>query len=86
MERLHFLNVNEGDCTWIQHFSGRDTIVDICNGNATEEEMTPLEELAKATTIGGPQGNYNQAEHPTNPIVFLARPFCRFEDADIILD
>lgn len=75
MERLHFLNVNEGDCTWIQHFSGRDTIVDICNGNATEEESeeqtTLLEELAKATTIGGPQGNYNQAEHPTNPIEYF---------------
>lgn len=30
-----------------------------------------LEELAKATTIGGPQSNYNQAEHPTNPIEYL---------------
>lgn len=75
MERLHFLNVNEGDCTWIQHCSGRDTIVDICNGNAVDvkrnDGIALLEELAKATTIGGPQGNYNQAEYPTNPIQYF---------------
>lgn len=59
MERLHLLNVNEGDCTWIQHFSGRDTIVYICNGNAVDvkrnDGIALLEELAKATTMGGPQ-------------------------------
>ena len=75
MERLHFLNVNEGDCTWIQHFSGRDTIVDICNGNETEEkcdeQLTILEEFAKATELVGLSGNYHQAEHPTNPIDYF---------------
>lgn len=38
MEGLHFLIVNEGDGTSNQHCSGKNTIVDICNGNETEEE------------------------------------------------
>ena len=31
---VHFLNVNEGDCTWIQHLSGHNTVIDVSNGNA----------------------------------------------------
>lgn len=26
---VHFLNVNEGDCIWIEHPSGHNTIIDI---------------------------------------------------------
>lgn len=29
MSTVHFLNVNEGDCTWIHHNSGRNTVIDI---------------------------------------------------------
>ena len=31
---VHFLNVNEGDCTWIQHLSGHNTVIDVSSGNA----------------------------------------------------
>ena len=33
MSRVHFLNVDEGDCSWIEHDSGSNTIVDISNEN-----------------------------------------------------
>ena len=29
---VHFLNANEGDCIWIEHPSGHNTIIDISNG------------------------------------------------------
>lgn len=29
---VHFLNVNEGDCIWIEHPSEHNTIIDISNG------------------------------------------------------
>ncbi|MEZ6104465.1 MAG: hypothetical protein R3E01_36470 [Pirellulaceae bacterium] len=32
---LHFLNVKEGDCTLIEHGSGRKTVVDVCNASQT---------------------------------------------------
>ena len=33
MSTIHFLNIREGDCTWIQHDSNRNTVIDISNGN-----------------------------------------------------
>lgn len=75
MERLHFLNVNKGDCIWIQHYSGRNTIVDICNGNSDtielQEDAQPLSMLARPTFRKTLIGNYNQAEHPTNPMEYF---------------
>ena len=35
--RIHFLNVGHGDCTVIQHPSGRVTVVDINNGKTIDE-------------------------------------------------
>lgn len=29
---VHFMNVNEGDCIWIKHRSGHNTVIDISNG------------------------------------------------------
>ena len=55
---IHFLNVNEGDCTWIQHPSGHNTILDIsaANGSAAFESFS---------------GNHNQKNYPVNPIEYL---------------
>ena len=58
MSSIHFLNVNEGDCTWIQHSSGHNTLIDICNGNA---EINGIEEnLQEACTYESVAGNYGQ--------------------------
>jgi beta-lactamase superfamily II metal-dependent hydrolase len=42
MTSLHFLNVGKGDCTLIQHDSGRWTMVDICGGNRKAQRIGDL--------------------------------------------
>lgn len=56
---IHFLNVDEGDCTWIQHATGHNTLVDISCG---EPEQIIVEHAS---------GNYNQKTHPVNPVDYL---------------
>lgn len=60
---IHFLNVKEGDCIWVNHLSGHNTIIDISNGNnASDIEQSLLENSS---------GNYNQKNYPVNPIEYL---------------
>ena len=72
MSTIHFLNVNEGDCTWIHHDSGRNTVIDISNGNDESNEdykydgRTKFGEVTEAV-----RGNFNQKCHPVNPIKYL---------------
>lgn len=68
MSKIYFLNVKEGDCTWIHHDSGRNTVIDICNGN--NHDYSVLNE-----------NNYGQKDYPTNPIYFLHTHFVK--DGDI---
>ena len=58
---IHFLNVNEGDCIWIEHPSEHNTIIDISNG----QEVTNIFESASSS------GNHNQKNYPVNPIEYL---------------
>lgn len=63
---IHFLNVKEGDCSFIQHKSGRNTLIDICNGNSTY--------IDKSIAIDeGIYGNFKQKYHPVNPINYLKK-------------
>lgn len=41
MSTIHFLNVNDGDCSWIKHESGRVTVIDVCAAN--EESLNEAE-------------------------------------------
>jgi competence protein ComEC len=70
MAVIHYLNVKEGDCSVIQHNSGRVSVIDICNAKALTQEThdweTLLEALAKA--VGG---NFQQKSYPVNPISYL---------------
>lgn len=46
MATLHFLNVGPGDCTWISHDDGKNTVIDICNGRgAFARSRTMMENL-----------------------------------------
>lgn len=68
---IHFLNVKEGDCTWIKHLSGHNTVIDISNAN---EETEASEFLQYATyKSANKSGNHNQKNHPVNPIDYLSR-------------
>ena len=69
MAKIHFLNVDEGDCSIIQHDNGNVTMIDICCGNI-EEEIPGMEKFF-AGSRNQIQGNFNQKAHPTNPVEYL---------------
>lgn len=58
MSIIHFLNVGEGDCTWIHHASGHVTVIDI-----SAAICSPILEST--------YGNYHQKNFPVNPIEYL---------------
>lgn len=60
---IHFLNVKEGDCIWVNHPSGHNTIIDISNGNNVGSQEQSLFENSS--------GNYNQKNYSVNPIEYL---------------
>jgi len=60
MSKVHFLNVKEGDCSWIEHDSKHNTIIDISNAYAVGKSL--FESVL---------GNYNQKNNPTNPIEYF---------------
>jgi len=70
MPTIHFLNVKDGDCSIIEHYSGHKTVIDVCNAKPTE----PIAEavaagLAKAER--GISGNFQQKKWPVNPISYI---------------
>ena len=56
---VHFLNVNEGDCTLIQHASGHNTVIDISNGSSV------------VSIFESASGNHRQKDYPVNPVQYL---------------
>lgn len=70
MATIHFLNVNEGDCSIIEHNSGRKTVIDVCNAKPIEPvEEALLAEMAKSER--GISGNFQQKKFPVNPISYM---------------
>lgn len=69
MAKIHFLNVDEGDCSIIQHDNGYVTMIDICCGNVTEHES--MTQLPITESVNNILGNFNQKAYPTNPIEYL---------------
>jgi competence protein ComEC len=70
---FHYLNVNDGDCTVIEHPSGNVTVMDVCNASS---DLTADESLMLKKTLeelSGVKGNFNQKEYPVNPIAYLKR-------------
>lgn len=73
---LHFLNVKQGDCTWIKHPNGKNTIVDVCNAKEIKDEDSLTKSLSafvleSAVKSLGVNGNFRQKEKPVNPIEYL---------------
>lgn len=54
MAKVHFLNVGHGDCTVIEHASGRLTVIDINNGDELDNDSQTevLAELAHQRRMG----------------------------------
>ena len=72
MPKIHFLNVNEGDCIILEHVSGRITIFDMSAGNIDRQQNAFEEALGKVLGVAA-RGNYRMCEHPTNPLDYLHR-------------
>ena len=70
MARIHFLNVEEGDCTIIQHQDGKISMIDVCSADASEERLF-TKALESESLTGGIKGNFHQKDHPTNPVDYL---------------
>lgn len=67
---FHYLNVNDGDCSIIQHASGRVTVFDCSNARLHEPVSEALAILKAFDGISG-QGNFNQKAYPVNPIGYM---------------
>ena len=71
MPTIHFLNVKEGDCSVIQHGSGRVSVIDVSNAKPSHTEASKSEMSRAAFGTRAVQGNFNQKEYPVNPVAYL---------------
>lgn len=70
MPTVHFLNVKEGDCSIIEHYSGHKTVIDVCNATVPN----PISEAFSAVAAKADQGisgNFQQKKWPVNPISYM---------------
>ena len=70
MPVLHFLNVGEGDCTIIQHGSGRVTMVDVSKARIPNDTIEEAVKKSVATTLST-AGNFGQKNYPSNPVEYM---------------
>lgn len=78
MSIVYFLNVGEGDCSIIEHDSGRLTMIDInrITDNLANNMVTSSLGLSVMFNESqNPKGNFHQCEHPTDPIEFLKKNY-----------
>lgn len=71
MATIHYLNVRQGDCSVIEHNSGRVTIIDVCNAEPPDV-IAEAARVVLAETERGISGNFQQKKYPVNPIYYLA--------------
>ena len=71
MPRIHFLNVKDGDCSVIQHYSGRITVIDVCNAESIAVAKSDTSSRMSRQFTHSVRGNFGQKDHPVNPIEYL---------------
>lgn len=65
--KIHLLNTKPGDCTIIQHASGRVSMIDICDGN---DYVAPGSHPAYTTVQEGKKSGFLMCQSTTNPIAY----------------
>lgn len=70
MPVVHFLNVNQGDCSVIEHTSEHITVIDVCNARKTNLLLEKLM-ASQAAEERAVLGNFNQKKYSVNPISYL---------------
>ena len=73
MPRIHFLNVKDGDCSVIQHYSGRVTVIDVCNAESIAVAKSDTSSRMSRQFTHAVRGNFGQKDHPVNPIEYLSQ-------------
>ena len=74
---IHFLNVKKGDCCWIKHPNGNNTVIDVYNASIEKQEAKAFSKIAsdilvkEAIKKRGAKGNFGQKSFPVNPIKYL---------------
>lgn len=68
MSLIHFLNVKNGDCTWIEHDGGHNTMIDVCNAKPVR-----LNKNLKMNLDEEYYGNHNRKNYPVNPVEYLKK-------------
>jgi competence protein ComEC len=73
MPQIHYLNVKNGDCSFIKHINGKITVIDVNNAYlpSNETRMSEREQLLKTFSQEKARGNFNQKNNPVNPIEYL---------------
>ena len=73
MPQIHYLNVKNGDCSFIKHYDGRISVIDVNNAYlpSRKEKMEQKEQLLKSFIFEKQRGNFNQKNNPVNPIEYL---------------
>ena len=71
MSTIHFLNVKDGDCSIIEHNSGRKTVIDVCNAKPSSLVESKSEMALASLATRAVQGNFNQKAYPVNPVAYL---------------
>ena len=59
MATIHFLNVKQGDCSIINHDSGRVTVIDVCNAKPPDVHAE-IGIVVRAQLEKGLNGNFQQ--------------------------
>ena len=75
MAKIHFLNVDEGDCSIIQHDNGKVTMIDICCGNIIEQQPSIVAFCKESAN--SVKGNFNMKAYPTNPVEYIKDGICQ---------
>lgn len=68
MPTLNFLNVGHGDCTWIKHGDGRNTVVDVCHARSPTVRPGLFADLMAPNKLGR---DFGQKDYPVNPIEYM---------------
>lgn len=70
MPTIHFLNVKEGDCIVVEHYSGNKTVIDVCNARPIDDvaEAQIARQALSDLSVGG---NFQQKRYPVNPISYF---------------
>lgn len=73
MPIVHYLNVKNGDCSIIEHASGRITMIDTCNArkSATVEDARVAALRKAITEKAAGSGNHNEKANPVNPLEYM---------------